>query len=113
MPLLRGSVLQVDDPEIFRPLPHATVRLIVLRQDGMCGGAAFARVIGSANKLGIELDGHAFHERTPAQVARDKQRERALIRHGFTILRFTGTEMVRNPRKCLDEVSDLIAQKIA
>jgi very-short-patch-repair endonuclease len=68
---------------------------------------------GKAAKLGIELDGHAFHERTPSQAAKDKQRERALIRQGFTILRFTGTEMVRNPRQCLTEVVAVIEQNVA
>ena len=61
-------------------------------------------------KLGVELDGHEFHEKTPAQAARDKKRERALIRDGFTILRFTGSEMVREPRKCLGEVIAVIEQ---
>jgi very-short-patch-repair endonuclease len=68
---------------------------------------------GAPIKLAVELDGHAFHEKTPLQASKDKQRERALVREGFTILRFTGTEVVRNPRKCLNEVADVIGRMIA
>jgi very-short-patch-repair endonuclease len=59
-------------------------------------------------KLGIELDGHEFHERTKEQAARDKARERKIVRQGYTILRFTGSEVFRNPRKCVNEVLDFL-----
>jgi len=60
-------------------------------------------------KLAIELDGHDFHERTKEQAAYDRARERKLVRHGHTIFRFTGSEIVRNPRGCVDEVVGLLA----
>lgn len=65
---------------------------------------------GKPAKIAIELDGHAFHERTPVQAANDRQRERALIRQGYTVLRFTGSEVVSNSRKCLSEVVAVIEQ---
>jgi very-short-patch-repair endonuclease len=59
---------------------------------------------GSQRKLAIELDGHDFHERTPQQAASDKRRERILTRNGFVVLRFTGMEVVRNSKGCVEEV---------
>lgn len=53
----------------------------------------------------IEIDGHDFHERTREQVRSDKQRERAIVRSGVTVLRFSGSEIVRDSRSCLAEVA--------
>lgn len=41
----------------------------------------------------IECDGHAYHERTKEQAAHDKQRDRYMQCAGFTVLRFTGSEI--------------------
>ena len=67
-------------------------------------------VTNAANslKLAIELDGHDFHEKTPHQAAKDRSRERALTRADFTVVRFAGSEIIRNPRKCVEEVTALI-----
>ena len=56
----------------------------------------------------IELDGHDFHERTKQQAAQDRARERTIVRHGYIIHPFTGSEVYRNPRKCFEEVIQLI-----
>jgi very-short-patch-repair endonuclease len=61
--------------------------------------------------IGIELDGHEFHERTKEQVARDKKRERAIVRAGVTVLRFSGSEVFHNTRKCIAEVTDFIRKQ--
>lgn len=53
--------------------------------------------------LGVEIDGHQWHEKTKAQAQRDKERERFLVAHGWKILRFTGSEVFNNPRKCVEE----------
>src|SRR4051794_874198 len=55
-------------------------------------------------RVGVELDGHDFHEKSYDQVRRDKQRERAIVRQGITVLRFSGSEVVRDARKCVREV---------
>lgn len=55
-------------------------------------------------KLAVELDGHDFHEKTKEQVARDKRREREITAQGFTILRFSGFEVVKNVGSVVDEV---------
>jgi very-short-patch-repair endonuclease len=41
----------------------------------------------------IEIDGHDFHERTKEQARSDKQRERAIVRAGTTVVRFSGSEI--------------------
>jgi very-short-patch-repair endonuclease len=67
---------------------------------------------GQSIRLVIELDGHDFHEKTRAQVAKDKTRERALIRQGFTVLRFSGSEIARNSRRCIGEVIAVIDARL-
>lgn len=54
-------------------------------------------------RLGIEIDGHIWHEKTKEQAQHDKKRERFLISKGWKILRFTGSEVYKDPAKCLDE----------
>lgn len=55
-------------------------------------------------ELAIELDGHEFHEKTKDQVIKDKRRERAIVTSGFPVLRFSGAEIVRNVRACVEEI---------
>lgn len=45
----------------------------------------------------IECDGHAFHERTKEERQKEKQRDRYFTVNGYKILRFTGSEIFRNP----------------
>ena len=48
----------------------------------------------------VECDGHAFHERTKDQAARDRSRDRAVQEGGATIFRFTGSEIWNDPVRC-------------
>jgi len=57
--------------------------------------------------LAIEIDGHEFHERTKEQAAADKQRDRVLVRNGYRVLRFTGSEVYSDPAEVLAEVLDI------
>ena len=59
-------------------------------------------------KIAIELDGHEFHEKTSQQVRKDKARERAIVQQGVTVLRFSGSEIVRNGRGCVEEVEKFL-----
>jgi hypothetical protein len=52
----------------------------------------------------IEADGHDFHERTKEQAARDKRRDRDLQTAGWTVLRFSGSEIWRAPHECVEDV---------
>lgn len=63
---------------------------------------------GKRHNLAVECDGHAFHERTKAQAAHDRQRDRALMAAGYPVLRFTGSEIHFNSSKCAAEVIALL-----
>lgn len=60
-------------------------------------------------RIAIELDGHDFHERTPDQAQRDKARDRQLLRDYDTpVIRFTGSEVYRDPFRCADEAIETL-----
>lgn len=58
--------------------------------------------------LVVECDGHNFHEKTKTQVARDKKRDRSIQSLGYPILRFTGSEIYRDPDACVNEIASFI-----
>jgi hypothetical protein len=55
-------------------------------------------------RIAVELDGHDFHERTKEQARRDKRRDRVLAANGWLTLRFTGSDVYRDPAAVLDEI---------
>lgn len=63
-------------------------------------------------KLVIECDGHDFHEKTKEQAQKDKSRDRFLLSKGYHVMRFTGSEIYRNPRECVSEINDFITEKL-
>jgi len=58
--------------------------------------------------IAIELDGHDYHK-TKEQRTADAQRERALQSVGWTVIRFTGTEIYHDAQKCVLETIRLSA----
>jgi very-short-patch-repair endonuclease len=48
-------------------------------------------------RLVVETDGLRYH-RTPAQQAKDRVRDQALVAAGFTVLRFTHAQVRYDPR---------------
>lgn len=54
--------------------------------------------------IAIELDGHEFHERTKEQVTDRNQRDRSLQQAGWTVFHFSGSELVKDPERCVREV---------
>ena len=59
---------------------------------------------GTVSRLVVECDGHDFHERTKEQAAKDRSRDRALQQAGYTVFRFTGSEIYRAPMKCARQI---------
>lgn len=59
-------------------------------------------------KIAIECDGHDFHERTKEQARRDKSKDRWLQSSGFIVLRFTGSEIWKDPVDCAEQVLKLL-----
>lgn len=70
----------------------------------------FGRVSGKAQwrRLIVECDGHDFHERTKEQAAKDRGRDREFQLRGYSILRFTGSELYANPLACARQVGEWI-----
>jgi len=61
----------------------------------------------------IECDGHDNHERTKKQAAHDRKRDRFMQTEGYTVLRFTGSELWANPMKCAYEVYNHIEKRVS
>lgn len=59
-------------------------------------------------KYVVECDGHEFHQKTKEQVQNDYCRERDLTLCGYTVLRFTGSEIVSNTAICAREIYEII-----
>jgi len=59
-------------------------------------------------RLIVECDGHAYHERTKEQAARDRSRDRVAQLEGLPILRFTGSEIWSDPAGCADEILEFM-----
>lgn len=53
--------------------------------------------------LVVECDGHAFHERTKEQAAKDRSRDRRLQDAGYRIHRYTGHELYKDPLGCVSD----------
>lgn len=51
----------------------------------------------------IECDGHAFHEKTPNQAQRDKERDRYLQKRGYKTFHYTGREVFHDVFQCAHE----------
>ena len=59
---------------------------------------------GPRGMLVVECDGHAYHERTKEQAKRDRSRDRLLQEQGYTVFRFTGSEIVTDPCACASQI---------
>jgi very-short-patch-repair endonuclease len=56
----------------------------------------------------IEIDGHEWHEKTKEQVRADKEKDRAYLKNGFIPVRFTGSEVYHDAKKCVDEFFEIM-----
>lgn len=57
--------------------------------------------------IAIEIDGHDYHK-TKEQRTNDAVRERNLQMRGWFVIRFTGSEVYSNMKKCGDDLNALI-----
>lgn len=85
-------------------LPTARYRLDFALEplDPWLAGALVAE--GLALRVGVELDGHDYHEKSRADVTKRNQRDRDLLTARWTILHFSGSELHRNPMNAVVEV---------
>jgi very-short-patch-repair endonuclease len=66
---------------------------------------------GEELRVGIEIDGHEFHEKSKEQATRDRRRERQIVESGITLLRFSGSEVVRDARNCIDDIIRFLSRR--
>lgn len=59
-------------------------------------------------RIVIEVDGHEFHDRTKEQASRDRRRDRRLLARDLPVLRFTGSDIWRDPFGCADEALEFL-----
>lgn len=60
----------------------------------------------------VELDGHNFHDKDKYQRAYEKSRDRFLVKHGYKVLHFTGSEVVADPHKVAFESISVLGVNI-
>lgn len=70
-------------------------------------GLIFSHEYGT-DRLVVECDGHDFHEKTKEQAAHDKARDRAFLEDGWPVMRFTGSEIYRDPFACAHQASGVL-----
>jgi len=58
-------------------------------------------------KIAIEIDGSKFH-RTTEQLNNDYKRERFLLLQGFTVVRFTGSEVFNHCNNCITQLITIL-----
>jgi very-short-patch-repair endonuclease len=56
----------------------------------------------------VELDGHDFHDKDKRQRSYEKARDRFLVKSGFRVLHFTGSDVFADPFKTAYEALDMI-----
>lgn len=65
-------------------------------------------VTADALKLAIEIDGLGFHRIKAEQVAADYLRQRRIVCHGYTVVRFTAPEVFADPAECWRQVDAIL-----
>lgn len=60
------------------------------------------------DKIIIECDGHDFHEKTKQQASYDKKRERDIVKKGYIVLRYSGSDIYNNFDKIIKELTDYV-----
>lgn len=58
------------------------------------------------DKIVIEIDGHDYHK-TKEQRFNDYTRERYMMKNGYTVIRFMGTEVFLDADKCVEEMFEI------
>lgn len=103
-----GEFWRIDTAVIQARIDKFRVDLAIAR----CEYDPSTRLNYFSRPIMIECDGHAFHERTKAQAAKDKSRDRQLQAGGFSVLRFTGSEIWADPSKCVRQIEESIETDI-
>lgn len=60
------------------------------------------------NHVVVELDGHDFHDKDKHQRSYEKRRDRYLLKAGYRVLHYTGSDVVADPYKVAHEVLHML-----
>lgn len=58
-------------------------------------------------RVDVECDGEAFHS-SKIHIARDRKRNNELTSHGWSVLRFSGSEINGDPERCMKKIKRTI-----
>lgn len=58
-------------------------------------------------QIDVECDGETFHS-SKTHIARDRNRNNELTSHGWSVLRFSGSEINQDPEKCIKKIKRTI-----
>lgn len=101
----RGDLSILDNSEIdYLNQAEVNVNGKVYRLDLLIN----CKVGSEIHHYAVECDGHDFHEKTKEQAARDRKRERDLMSVGYKVIRFTGSEIWKNPTFCARQTLQII-----
>lgn len=92
--VMYGALIEAMNDFGYRVIPQYEIG---------CYRADFA-VFADDVKIAVECDGFAYHDATKEKATKDKQRERRLIISGFTVVRFSASEVMENAPACASEV---------
>lgn len=56
----------------------------------------------------VELDGHEFHDKDKRQRSYEKARDRHLVKRGYRVLHFTGSDVVADPYRVAFEALETL-----
>lgn len=74
----------------------------VISQSGIAPEDQFGPVV-------LELDGHAFHDKDKHQRSYEKARDRYLVKQGYRVLHYTGSDVVKDPFAVAHEALEMVA----
>ncbi len=97
-PLLRDAIMLRRHEFVTVEEQTYNVDFVIASRRGLCPWPL----------VGIELDGHAFHETSLEQVTYRNQRDRVLQRAGWHIFHFSFSEFTADPERGVWEVLDFI-----
>lgn len=66
------------------------------------------RTTGKDPGVVIELDGHAFHDKDKKQRSYEKARDRALVKAGYRVLHYTGSDVAADPYRVAFEALEVL-----
>jgi very-short-patch-repair endonuclease len=67
---------------------------------------------GIQNNIIVELDGHDFHERNKSERSYEKSRDRDLIKSGYKVIHFTGSDVCADPHQVVFEALSMLGVPI-